>query len=295
VPGPLDPRMLLLVVLSGGLGWMLLDPVLAETVGMPGTTPARRRELARAAFAELMGLLPAGSTALTEEEARAAAVPRPAPERCGGAILPASRPADAPRPPRGREQVTRALLDAAMELFALRGPAAVSVREVAARARVNHALVFRHFGSKDGLVKAVWERVVEDLGGRVGGVPDYPGMVTLTEALAESETTWRLLARALLDGQAGMIASSGYPFLEVMVEAAARGQAEGLLRGRVHPRVIVAMVIAMGLGWLVYHPVLQPLLGLPLGDAAQQRAELRETAGRLLGWVGTPSRAGRAN
>jgi AcrR family transcriptional regulator len=177
-----------------------------------------------------------------------------------------------------------------MEPFAQRGPAAVSVREVAARAGVNHALVFRHFGSKDGLVQAVWERVVQDLAGRVVAAPDQRGLVVLAEALAESETIWKLLARAVLDGQAATIAAYRYPFVDTLVWAAARGQEAGLLTATAHPRLLVAMVVALGFGWLIYHPVLLPLLGIPMRDVRERREELRDAVMTLLGWRGeTPA------
>lgn len=49
--------------------------------------------------------------------------------------------------------------NAALALFAARGPEAVSVREIAAAAGVSPALVVHHFGSKDGLRAAVDEHV----------------------------------------------------------------------------------------------------------------------------------------
>ncbi|MCV7113486.1 helix-turn-helix transcriptional regulator, partial [Mycolicibacterium setense] len=48
--------------------------------------------------------------------------------------------------PTGREEVAAAVLEAAADLFAERGPAATSIRDIAARSKVNHGLVFRHFG-----------------------------------------------------------------------------------------------------------------------------------------------------
>ena len=53
-----------------------------------------------------------------------------------------------PRKPRGRDEVRSAVLTAASSLVAERGPDGFSVREVATRAGVNHALVHRHFGTK---------------------------------------------------------------------------------------------------------------------------------------------------
>ena len=50
--------------------------------------------------------------------------------------------------PRGREQIRSAVLTATSALVAERGPDGFSVRDIAARAGVNHALVHRHFGTK---------------------------------------------------------------------------------------------------------------------------------------------------
>jgi len=298
VPKEVEPQQLLLVVLSGALGWALLDPVLAEVVGAPGETPERRRELARSAFSELLGIFPAGATRLSESEEASAAVPTKAPAAAFAKAQAATKPAwsaAAGQPPRGREQVCDALVAAAMELFSLRGPTAVSVRQVAARAGVNHALVFRHFGSKDGLIQAVWDRVVEDLAGRVVRAPDYQGFTALTEALAESETIWRLLVRAILDGKGETIAANPYRFVDAMVWATARGQEAGMVETRIHARLVVAMVCAMGIGWLIFHPVLIPLLGLPDREPAQHRQALRNTAVQLLGWHGAPPLAGHSH
>ena len=57
--------------------------------------------------------------------------------------------------PYGRDEVRRAVLDAAGALVAERGPDGFSVREVATRAGVNHALVHRHFGTKAEVLEAV--------------------------------------------------------------------------------------------------------------------------------------------
>ncbi|MFX0576614.1 TetR family transcriptional regulator [Nocardia nepalensis] len=59
-----------------------------------------------------------------------------------------------------------AILTAAQQLFAERGYERATVREIAARAEVNQALLFRYFGSKDELFRAAiadrGRRVLED-------------------------------------------------------------------------------------------------------------------------------------
>ncbi|MDT5138250.1 MAG: TetR/AcrR family transcriptional regulator, repressor for neighboring sulfatase, partial [Mycobacterium sp.] len=58
-----------------------------------------------------------------------------------------------------------AVLAAAADLFAERGPAATSIRDIAARSKVNHGLVFRHFGTKEQLVGAVLDYLGTNLTG----------------------------------------------------------------------------------------------------------------------------------
>ena len=59
----------------------------------------------------------------------------------------------------GRSASSERILDSAQELFAKRGPRAVTVRQVAEKAGVTHTLVHRYFGSKDDLIRAVVDRV----------------------------------------------------------------------------------------------------------------------------------------
>jgi len=68
-----------------------------------------------------------------------------------------------------------------------------------------------------------------------------------------------------------------------------------MVEARIHPRLIVAMVCAMGLGWLVFHPVLNPLLGLEPTEPAEQRKELRDVVVKLLGWHGAPPLPGHTH
>jgi AcrR family transcriptional regulator len=53
-----------------------------------------------------------------------------------------------------REQI----MDAATELFALQGFRGTATRQIADTARVNEAIIFRHFGRKEGLYWAVIEQ-----------------------------------------------------------------------------------------------------------------------------------------
>ncbi|VBB06355.1 tetr bacterial regulatory protein hth signature [Lucifera butyrica] len=64
------------------------------------------------------------------------------------------------------------LLEAASKLFAERGFAAVSIREVAEAASVNSALISYHFGGKEGLYSAVLEMHLSKVASTIAAIDD---------------------------------------------------------------------------------------------------------------------------
>ncbi|MEM8922453.1 MAG: TetR/AcrR family transcriptional regulator [Actinomycetota bacterium] len=60
---------------------------------------------------------------------------------------------------KGRAAVEAALLEAAADLLAERGPSATSVRDIATRAGVNHGQVHHYFGGKRGLLVAAMRKL----------------------------------------------------------------------------------------------------------------------------------------
>jgi TetR/AcrR family transcriptional regulator, repressor for neighboring sulfatase len=108
--------------------------------------------------------------------------------------------------PRGDSAVTRqAILAAARELFAAHGVDGVSVRQIAAKAGVNHALVHRYFGAKDDMVAAILlaeaqrmsalGRPEADAGTSLAALRE-----TLLHALSDGHTSLLLMLRAEIDG-----------------------------------------------------------------------------------------------
>lgn len=60
-------------------------------------------------------------------------------------------------PPGGADQTRRALIDSGLKLFGAKGFAGTSTREIAGDAGTNIASIAYHFGSKDGLRRAIAE------------------------------------------------------------------------------------------------------------------------------------------
>jgi AcrR family transcriptional regulator len=190
------------------------------------------------------------------------------------------------RAPRGREAVRRALLDAASALFAARGPAEISVRAVARAAGVNHGLVHRHFGSKQALVRAVMERLA-------AGVDDATrreGSFDPLAAVMRASPYWRILARALLDGQSPHALQRSFPVVAGLLARARSARRKGHAPD---PRVATALAVALGLGWLVFEPFLFAATGLDTRRPRLRRAARHEVVlavRRLV--VGQPPDAG---
>lgn len=73
------------------------------------------------------------------------------------------------------------IISVALELFAERGPDAVSTRDIASAANVSQPLIAHHFGSRDGLLRAVDEHVMAIFDGLVEAVASQ-GAPSITAA-----------------------------------------------------------------------------------------------------------------
>jgi AcrR family transcriptional regulator len=80
--------------------------------------------------------------------------------------MPPKKPASGAKAPRKRrtaDEAREAILDAAERHLVASGPDGIRLQEVAADVGVSHPTVLHHFGSREGLVKAVVGRALESL------------------------------------------------------------------------------------------------------------------------------------
>ena len=186
-------------------------------------------------------------------------------------------PTETSEKPRGREAVRGALLDAAARLFVERGPGAVSVRQLAAAAGVNHGLVHQYFGSKDGLIQATLEHLASQIAPIAEGAPDVPASIhPLLAAIGDRAAFVRLLGWLLLEGADPAALPTDFPVVRGVLDRVERelGDAEP----RVDSRVVVASFISMAFGWLVYRRYI--VEAAQLED--QTEAEILEGMGQVL-------------
>jgi AcrR family transcriptional regulator len=168
------------------------------------------------------------------------------------------------RPVAARE----ALLRAAVELFGAAGPASTSVREVADRAGVNQGLIYRHFGSKDGLLAEALERGLSEMFPAALSESgfDFDGMSWL---LHHDTPGARLVARTLVDDIKITTVRRRFPVMRRMLDAydsVPSGAGTGDLRD---PRVAVAATASMALGSSIWGRHLRSSFGLGDDDGIE--------------------------
>ncbi|MBI9075953.1 MAG: TetR/AcrR family transcriptional regulator [Desulfatibacillum sp.] len=179
------------------------------------------------------------------------------------------------RKPHGREEVMASILEAASELFAKKGVAGVSVRDIATRAGVNHGLIHRHFGSKEALRRQTQEKLSADLIAEMGKTNTFEETMTMAwAAMQKHDAFWRVLARTLLDGKWQGEIQSVFPFIELAIEMVATEQEQGRIMKNADPKIVVAGIVAMALGLEVFENYLLPATGQQDKDAQEIKAEI---------------------
>jgi len=174
----------------------------------------------------------------------------------------------APRP-RDATATREALLDAASLVFAEQGFAGARVDEIAARARVNKALIYAYYGDKKKLYGAVIASrvsvfanpVVSEAVAREAGPRRALEEVTrrFFQTLIEDRPFARLLAWDLLSpGREGreVILESAGPMLVLVSELIGRGRASGELPAATDPELFRSGLISLGLGYTLQHSVM---------------------------------------
>jgi TetR/AcrR family transcriptional regulator, repressor for neighboring sulfatase len=162
-------------------------------------------------------------------------------------------------------------VESAAELFAERGPAATSIRDIAARSNVNHGLIHRHFGSKDRLVGAVLDHLGQRLAELLAAEAEG------SEIADAVDRQLRVLARASLDGYAIGELQSRFPTMEKLLEVVRERHSTEL-----SARLAAAHTIALQLGWVLFGGFLRASTGLEDIDESTFARSVGHTVARIL-------------
>jgi TetR/AcrR family transcriptional regulator len=190
-------------------------------------------------------------------------------------MAPVRRSSSAARP-RRRDAADshRRLLDAAIEVFAARGPKAATLADICARAHLNKRLVYHYFGSKDALYAAALAVVYEqffslevELGSMLLPVEEL--LATLVRRyyafLAEHPAFVRLICYENLQGgrTAARLSLAGQkaPVITALRLALAKGQADRRFRAGVDVTQLLISIFALCFFFFSNRHTLDLLLG----------------------------------
>ncbi len=174
--------------------------------------------------------------------------------------------------PRGREQVYAATIQAATALFAERGIAAVSVREVATRAGVNPALVHRYVGGKQVLVRAVLTSLIDRMRGDLDTFASNVIPVLPTSPEQTLATYQRIAAHIVIEGGDIRDYQSEFPVIRHIIEEIQNRTGVDARTARLRGAQIFALDLAVRL----FEPVLMQAAGLEPTDAGDLHRRVRQ-------------------
>jgi AcrR family transcriptional regulator len=186
--------------------------------------------------------------------------------------------------PIGKTNVTAAVISAAGELFSRHGFDGVSIRDIAKKARVNHGLIHRHFGSKENL----WQKTLQTMADAM--LADVVGTRNLNELLQKSfqslkkhENFWRILARTILDGYNTGNMHDRYPIARLLIERVTAEIEAGALREDIDPKILVAIMFSFSCGFIMYDPFILAATGLDCINPVEAREKILSAALTLIG------------
>ena len=177
---------------------------------------------------------------------------------------------------RSRAAAEQALVAAAAELLGEVGPRAITVRDIAAQAGVNHGLVHHYFGGKDGLLREAMKRLVHEhhefaAQQRLGGILPAP------LGLIGDQRYLRAVARCVLDGEMGLARTELDEGVSVPNQTLATLTAmQHLDEPTLAMKADLALAAATEMGWAA----LEPFLFLVAGVRPSEQQEVRELVRR---------------
>ena len=184
----------------------------------------------------------------------------------------------------GKDVNVARILDSAQELFAKRGPRAVTIRQVAEHAGVSHALVHKYFGSKDDLIKSVVARVdVSRAATAKSSASLKDAYQTLFPRVMAQRDHSMMLVRSAMEGAEYVSLAERIEATSAMVALARRTAAAG---GHptppptdIDPRVLISSITAMIFGWASIEDWVWPTSGLDPADKDEVYRQLLEIVG----------------
>lgn len=201
--------------------------------------------------------------------------------------------------PRSREGTQAAILEAGTALFAERGVADVSIRDIAAAAGVSHTLVHFYFGSKEELVGAILNREARRLNelsrSCAAGPMSSPEAVKELMRIAMTDLSWVLklqVQAGIARLQPEMLVDHDVRVLAVIEEWMRLHQGElSEVCGQHDTQLMCAVVVAAIMAFGTVSPWIMTSVGLAPEDFDSRVDEIIDIMVAMLPGTAPPSNA----
>ena len=182
---------------------------------------------------------------------------------------------------RGGDAVKTALIKAAAGMMAQMGPSALSVRDVAAAAGVNHGQVHHYFGGKRGLLRAAIRYLAEqhlaNATRRAGGGPIPPALT-----LGQDSNYWRAIAHTVMEGDLDLARVEIEAGISVPRRAMhALMERAGATEGDIDFKAHFAAGAALQLGWAAFEDFVLLLADVDPADHDELRDRVKDLVKQL--------------
>lgn len=169
-----------------------------------------------------------------------------------------------------------AIIDAAVDLYAGRNPDEVTVRDIAERAGVSHALVHHYFGTKSEVLRAVLDRNAEGFHTKVDWtLPAERGAVEVFRAALDSRDYALAILRSSVDGKSPEELQDGFPTMDQLIEVIKRRDpADDLPIEKCDPRVAAVVLVAFVFGWMATENWLLQAAGIGEDDVDDVHSQI---------------------
>ena len=192
----------------------------------------------------------------------------------------------------GSTGAQHAILLAAADLFSRKGPAKVTLREIAAAADVSYGLIHRFYRTKENLSVAVMELLVTYGGERLSGEEDaYAAIENSFGADIDAGQFGRILTWSIFEGTRpdrllGGVRSRGY---RSQIDALWKNPVEPHVRAEFDSNVLASLIALVGGVWDLYEPYLTELADNPDRSREDVRQEVTDML-KVLVYATRPNR-----
>ena len=177
--------------------------------------------------------------------------------------------------PRGRAEIIDAILKATEQLLPKRNPTEISLREIAEAANVNYSLIHRYFGTKESVIMAAHERILDRIGEQFSTVDRLDGNIgVLFKINRENASRRTLLARAMLDGADPHLIRHHFPIMHQLIELLKKKKAKTRKPSEYDAETLAAFFAGSTLGWFFFEPFLLASTGLDKKDKKKVHREI---------------------